>query len=31
MWRATLAVPHQIWRWEGLVGVGAVVLAQIHV
>ena len=29
--RATLAVPHQIWRGEGLVGVGAVVLAQIHV
>lgn len=29
--RATLAVPHQVGRREGLVGVGAVVLAQIHV
>lgn len=28
---ASLAVPHQIWGWEGLVGMGAVVLAQIHV
>lgn len=26
-----LAVPHQIRRRKGLVGVGAVVLAQIHV
>lgn len=29
--RATLAVPHQVWRRKGLVGVWAVVLAQIHV